>query len=110
MATSGIQLRFHPRLAPYIRERSWHPSQRLKDRADGSVVLTMDVCDDYTLRSWILSFGRGARVLAPAALVEWSSEELAEAGRQYGAGGQLPAFADDMQPPLPFAFARLAGT
>ena len=69
---------------PYIRERSWHPSQRLKDRADGSVVLTMDVCDDYTLRSWILSFGRGARVLAPAPLVEWVSEELEEAGRQYG--------------------------
>ncbi len=77
------------------------------DRADGSVVLTMDVCDDHTLRSWILSFGRGARVLAPAALVEWISEELAEAGRQYGEGGHLPAFADDTPPPLPFAFARL---
>ena len=109
MATSRIQLRFHPRPAPYIRERSWHPSQRLKDRADGSVVLTIDVCDDYTLRSWILSFGRGARVLAPAHLVEWVTEELAEAGRQYGEGGQLPAFADDLQPPLPFAFARLGG-
>ena len=107
MATSRVQIRFHPRLAPYIRERAWHPSQRLKDRADGSVVLTMDVCDDYTLRSWILSFGRGARVLGPPPLVEWVSDELAEAGRQYGDGGGLPAFADDTQPPLPFAFARL---
>lgn len=107
-ATSRIQLRFHPRLAPYIRERAWNPSQRLKDRADGSVVLTMDVCDDYTLRSWILSFGRGARVLAPAPLVEWVSEELAEAG-PYGEGGPMAAFADDMQPHLPFAFARLGG-
>ncbi len=25
-----------PRIAPYIKERSWHPSQRLKDRTDGS--------------------------------------------------------------------------
>jgi predicted DNA-binding transcriptional regulator YafY len=110
VATSRVQIRFHPRLAPYVRERSWHASQRLKDRADGSVVMTMDVCDDYTLRSWILSFGRGARVLAPAALVEWISDELAEAGRQYGDGGLLPALADDTQPPLPFAFARLGGT
>ena len=67
----------------------------------------MDVCDDYTLRSWILSFGRGARVLAPAPLVAWVSEELEEAGRQYGDGWLLPAFADDAQPLLPFAFARL---
>ena len=109
-ATSRIQIRFHPRLAPYVRERAWHATQRLKDRADGSVVLTMDVCDDYTLRSWILSFGRGARVLAPAPLVAWVSEELEEAGRQYGDGGALPAFADDTQPLLPFAFNRLAGT
>jgi predicted DNA-binding transcriptional regulator YafY len=109
-APSRIQIRFHPRLAPYIRERSWHPSQRLKDRADGSVVLTMDVCDDYTLRSWVLSFGRGARVLAPAPLVEWVSDELEEAGRQYREGGLLPAFADDTQPLLPFAFDRLART
>ena len=27
----------------------------------------------------------------------------------YGEGGMLPAFADDMQPPLPFAFARFGG-
>jgi predicted DNA-binding transcriptional regulator YafY len=107
-ATSRIQIRFHPRLAPYIRERSWHPTQRLKDRADGSVVMTMDVCDDYTLRSWILSFGRGAQVLAPAPLVDWISEELAQAGGQYGEGGRLAAFADDAQPSLPFAFDRLA--
>ena len=82
-ATSRVQIRFHPRIATYIKERSWHSSQRLKDRTDGSLVMTMDVCDDYTLRSWILSFGRAARVLAPAELVEWISEELGQAGRQY---------------------------
>jgi predicted DNA-binding transcriptional regulator YafY len=107
-ATSRIQVRFHPRLAPYIRDRSWHASQRFKDRTDGSVVMTMDVCDDYTLRSWILSFGRGARVQAPASLVAWISEELEETGRQYKDGG-LPAFADDAQPLLPFGSIALPG-
>jgi WYL domain len=75
---------------------------------DGSLVMTMDVCDDYTLRSWILSFGRAARVLAPAQLVEWISEELEQAGRQYDAGALLPSFDDGAQPLLPFAFERLA--
>jgi proteasome accessory factor B len=109
-ATSRVQIRFHARLAPYIKERTWHPSQRLKERADGSVVVTMDVCDDYTLRSWLLSFGRWARVLAPAPLVEWISEELDHAGRQYGPGGALPLFDDDAQPSLPFTFSRLLQT
>lgn len=104
-ATSRIQIRFHPRIALYIKERSWHASQRLKDRADGSVVLTMDVCDDYTLRSWILSFGRSARVLAPAQLVEWISEELNQAGRQY-ASGFVPTIDEDVQPGLPFLYDR----
>jgi hypothetical protein len=54
-------------------------------------------------------FGRGARVLAPAALVEWITEELAETGRQYGDAGQLPAVADDMQPPLPSRSPRWPG-
>jgi predicted DNA-binding transcriptional regulator YafY len=106
--TCKVQVRFHPRLGPYIKERSWHPSQRLKEGADGSVVLTMEVCDDYTLRSWILSFGRGARVLAPAELVEWMAAELDQAGRQYGPGGFLPPFDDEAQPLLPFGFERLA--
>jgi hypothetical protein len=71
------------------------------------VVVAMDLCDDCTLRSWILSFGRGARVLAPAPLVEAISEELDQAGRQYGPGGFLPPFDDEAQPLLPFAFERL---
>jgi predicted DNA-binding transcriptional regulator YafY len=108
--TSRVQIRFHPRLAPYIKERSWHPSQRLKERADGSVLLTMEVCDDYTLRSWILSFGRRARVMAPASLVDFISEELEQAGRQYGADGVPPSFDDDAQPLLPFAFERFSET
>jgi len=107
-ATSRVQIRFHPRISTYIKERSWHSSQRLKDRTDGSLVMTMDVCDDYTLRSWILSFGRAARVLAPAELVEWISEELGQAGRQYDAGARLPSFDDEAQPSLPFALERLA--
>ena len=94
----------------YIKERSWHPSQQLKDRKDGSLVMTMDVCDDYTLRSWVLSFGRAARVLAPAPLVEWIAEELEQAGRQDHAGALLPSFDDEAQPSLPFAFERLAGS
>jgi predicted DNA-binding transcriptional regulator YafY len=104
-----VQLRFHPRLAASIKDRTWHASQRLKDRSDGSLVMTLDVSDDYALRSWILGFGRFVRVLAPAHLAEWALEELDAAREQYVTGSVERAVDPDLQPPLPFVFGRLAG-
>jgi predicted DNA-binding transcriptional regulator YafY len=106
--TSKVKLRFHPQVAPFIKERSWHPSQRLKDGADGSVVMTMEVCDDYALRSWILSFGRAVRVLAPETLTGWMTAELEEAARQYATGAFTSTSETDPQLGLPFLFERVA--
>ena len=103
-----VQIRFHPQIAAYIKERSWHPTQRLKDRPDGSVVMTLDVSDDHALRSWILSFGRAGRVLAPSPLVDWIRDELDHARQQYVADAAEPPLGDGLQPALPFLFDRLA--
>jgi predicted DNA-binding transcriptional regulator YafY len=64
-------------------ERTWHPSQALAEHDDGSVVLSLDVSNDWALRSWILSFGAAARVLAPASLAAQIKEEIDRAQRQY---------------------------
>ena len=105
--SSKVQLHFHPRIAAYIKERSWHSSQRLKDRPDGSVMMTMEVSDDYALRSWILSFGRLVRVSSPASLADWVHDELDGAREQYLSGAFKHIVDEDHQPPLPFAFERL---
>jgi proteasome accessory factor B len=102
-----VQLRFHRTIASSIRERTWHASQQLKDRSDGSVVMTLQVSDDYALRSWILGFGRFVRVIAPEPLVEWVEEELDQARRQYASGGGVDVTDGDVQPGLPFLFNRL---
>jgi proteasome accessory factor B len=106
--TTKVQLRFHPQIASRIRERSWHASQQLKDRADGSVMMTLEVCDDYALRSWILGFGRYVRVLGPVHLVEWAFEELDQAREHYVSGGAWRMTDSDGQPLLPFLFDRVA--
>jgi predicted DNA-binding transcriptional regulator YafY len=105
--TSKVQLRFHPQIARSVKERTWHASQQFKDRSDGSVVMTLEVSDDYALRSWILGFGRAVKVLAPAALVDWTREELDAAHQQY-VSGELAPVDSDVQPSLPFLFGRLA--
>ena len=78
-----IEIAFEPRIAPYVRERRWHASQRSTDRKDGGVVLALDVCNDWALRSWILSFGPLARVLTPAALARQIKDEIDRAAERY---------------------------
>ena len=58
-----VEIDFQAEVAEYVRSREWHPSQQFEPRADGGVRLTLDVCLDRTLTSWILSFGPSARSL-----------------------------------------------
>ena len=45
------------------------PSQQFeRHHGDGCITMTLDVCLDQALRSWILSFGAAAVVTAPATL------------------------------------------
>ena len=106
--TCKVQLHFAPEVAPFIQERTWHQSQHVKARLDGSVMVTLDVCDDYALRQWILGFGRSVRVLAPGCLVEWVVEQLQDARQQYVDGEFRPAIRTDLRPRLPFPFNGIA--
>ena len=78
-----IEIAFEPRIAPYVRERQWHASQKNADRKDGGVVLSLQVCNDWALRSWILSFGPLARVLKPATLTAQIKDEIDRASERY---------------------------
>lgn len=78
-----IEIAFEARIAPYVRERRWHPSQTVADRDDGGVAVTLDVCNDWALKSWILSFGPLARVVAPASLARQIRDEIDLARSRY---------------------------
>lgn len=80
-----VEIAFEPRIAPYIRERRWHPSQTHTDRKDGGVVLSLEVSNDWALRSWILGFGPLARVMAPASLKAQIKDEIQRASERYTA-------------------------
>jgi predicted DNA-binding transcriptional regulator YafY len=78
-----VEIAFEPHIAPYVRERRWHPSQHHTDTPDGGVVVTLDVCNDWALRSWILSFGPLARVVAPATLASQIRDEIDKTRAHY---------------------------
>lgn len=78
-----VQVEFDSSVSAYVAEREWHGSQRIEERPDGSLLMTLDVCVDPALRAWILSFGPLARVVAPRSLAEEILEELEEAREKY---------------------------
>jgi predicted DNA-binding transcriptional regulator YafY len=78
-----VEIEFAPDVAPFVRARVWHPSQQVHEGADGGLLLQMDVCHDWALRSWILSWGPYARVAAPAALASEIRSDLQSAATRY---------------------------
>jgi len=78
-----IEIAFEPNIARYVRERVWHASQEIRDQPDGGVVLTLNVSNDFALRSWILGFGPLARVVSPAGLADAIAQELGAARALY---------------------------
>lgn len=69
-----VVLDFAPRAADYVREKKWHGSQKLRDRADGGVELTLKLSSLAEIQRWVLSWGGEAKVRQP--------KELAEAVRE----------------------------
>lgn len=71
-----VKIRFSPSQAPYIRERIWHPSQKIAQESDGSIVLTIRVADLQEVKRWLIGFGAHALVLAPDELRDEITREF----------------------------------
>ena len=84
-----VKIKFADQVAPYVREREWHPSQRIYEHPDGSVSLSLQVCLDRALTRWILGFGPLARVVSPSHLAERIVDELEGAREQYALQAEL---------------------
>jgi proteasome accessory factor B len=78
-----VEIEFDAAVAPFVRARVWHASQQLRQNDGGPLTLTMSVCHDRSLRSWILSWGASARVVSPASLAADIVDDLRSAARNY---------------------------
>lgn len=78
-----VEIAFEATVADYVRSREWHASQQLREHDDGRLTMTLDVCLDRALQSWILSFGPFARVISPERLAREIAEQFDEARARY---------------------------
>ena len=84
-----VKILFSADIADYIREKTWHESQKLTDRADGSVLFEAEVACTREFRAWVMRWGAKARVMAPAKLRDDIQSEATE---------MMAAYANRMKP------------
>lgn len=73
--------------APYIRERRWHPTQKIQEHPDGSLTLNMVVSGLNDVKRWLLGYGKGAIALEPKELVALVKAELSGMVHGYQVSG-----------------------
>lgn len=78
-----VKIQFSKRVADYVQERIWHPSQKIETAAGGTVLLSLSVNHLLELKRWILSWGEDAQVLEPASFVQEIEESLATTLHHY---------------------------
>jgi len=71
-----VRLLFEPKLAVYITERQWHPSQQFRTRPNGRVEMRMETTGRKELVRWVLSWMPDVKVLAPKSLRDRITEKL----------------------------------
>ena len=79
-----VVVEFEARVATWIEEREWHPSQKVTRQVDGGVTIEFDVALSEELVSWVLRWGASARVIEPAGLIERVRNQFLRAAAQYG--------------------------
>lgn len=79
----NVVIRFSADQAPYVRERIWHPTQRIRELPDGRIDLTFRAGGLFEIARWVLGWGDKAEVLRPRALRRELRRTLVRASRAY---------------------------
>ncbi len=64
----NVTVRFTADQAPYVRERQWHPTQRIRELRDGRLELTFRAGGTFEITRWVLGWGDAAEVVRPRSL------------------------------------------
>jgi proteasome accessory factor B len=75
-ASIKVRLLFERKLAVYITERQWHPSQEIRPRPDGRVEMRLETTGRKESVRWVLSWMPEVKVLAPKSLRDRIAEKL----------------------------------
>ena len=78
-----VRIRFDSFASRLVRERDWHPSQKMKETKGGGLELEMTLGALEEIERWILSWGDHAKALSPKSLTDAVANRIKAMGQQY---------------------------
>jgi predicted DNA-binding transcriptional regulator YafY len=77
-----VEIEFKGYFSKYVAERIWSPGQSIHKK-NGKTVLKFSASSKPELLSWILSFGKDAKVIRPEWLVKDVKDEIKKIDERY---------------------------
>jgi len=78
-----VCIEFGGKIAAFVSERRWHPSQRVVSKEHGRLLVELEVALTPELVQWVLGFGSHAKVLTPTKLATQVLEEAEGTAARY---------------------------
>jgi predicted DNA-binding transcriptional regulator YafY len=79
----AIKVKIYPPISRWVREEIRHPTQKIEELFDGSIIFSAEVSGLIEVKKWILGMGSSAQVLAPQILRKEIQEEIEGMERRY---------------------------
>ncbi len=74
-----VRLKFIPEVAHRVKRLIYHPSQVIEEEpADGSVIMSFEICGVDEMKTWLVQWGDTVEVLEPG----WLREDICETARR----------------------------
>ncbi len=78
-----VEVEFTGWAAQYISERMWSPDQKIKQKKQGRITLEFAASSEPEVVSWVLSFGKEAKLISPDSLIKEVSNHVAIMNTNY---------------------------
>ena len=80
----NITIKFDEYQARWIRERDWHPSQKIEELPSGELILRLSVGGLGEVKRWVMGYGSHAEVIEPESLRREIEAEVKKMKKIYG--------------------------
>lgn len=78
-----VQLRFSARVAARVKETCWHPSERVSEQGDGSLLWSAEIAEPREMLPWVRGWGADVEVLGPEELRVSIATEIKNLAEMY---------------------------
>ncbi|NMC13604.1 MAG: WYL domain-containing protein, partial [Chloroflexi bacterium] len=79
-----VELRFSKQVARRVLESRWHPSEKITEQKDGSLMWCASIAEPQEMLPWIRGWGADVEVLKPEQLRETLKNEVEKMAGLYG--------------------------